>query len=177
MGGCSVNREACLWQSYLHSSVLLGVRPAGIKSRRGGRRPVAGTKEFQRPGWKWILICVSTPVCHPLFPLHCCPPSTGPCSPTPFPPYFVVLPWFIKSFLKAPGLSHQQHIGQSDSLSLCRHFNSSNVAHCCPCFYSYSCCSVPEVVSVFLRICCALFLGHYGNRHQNCHTCTPFPLL
>lgn len=177
MGGCSVNREACLWQSYLHSSVLLGVRPAGIKSRRGGRRPVAGTKEFQRPGWKWILICVSTPVCHPLFPLHCSPPSTGPCSPTPFPPYFVVLPWFIKSFLKAPGLSHQQHIGQSDSLSLCRYFNSSNVAQCFACFYSYSCCSVPEVVSLVLRICCALFLGHDGNLHHNCHTCTPFPLL
>lgn len=85
-GGCSVNREACLWQSYLHSSVLLGVRPAGIKARQGGRRPVAGTKEFQGPGWKWILICVSTLVCHPLFPLRFCPPSPGPCSATSFPP-------------------------------------------------------------------------------------------
>lgn len=35
-GGCSVNREACLWQSYLHCSVLLGVRPAGIRARQGG---------------------------------------------------------------------------------------------------------------------------------------------
>lgn len=85
-GGCSVNREACLWQSYLRSSVLLGVRLAGIKARRGGRRPVAGTKEFQGPVWKWILICVSTPVCHPLFPPHRCPPSTGPCSAPLFPP-------------------------------------------------------------------------------------------
>lgn len=122
-GGCSVNREACLWQSYLHCSVLLGVRPAGIRARQGGRRPVAGTKEFQGPGWKWILICVSTLVCHPLFPLHSLPSLSWPLQRNPVPPwYFVVLLWFIKSFLKAPSLSHQQHIGQSDSLSLCRHF-------------------------------------------------------
>lgn len=81
-GDWSVNREACLWQSYLPCSMLLGVRQPGIKAR-GKRRPVTGTKEFQGPHWKCILIRVAAPASLPLFPTR--PPSPGPHWATPFP--------------------------------------------------------------------------------------------
>lgn len=77
----SVNREACWWQCYLPCSALLGVRQAGIKARAKWR-PVTGTKEFQGPGWKWILIGVATAASQPLS--AACPPSIGPCWATPF---------------------------------------------------------------------------------------------
>lgn len=94
------------------------------------------------------------------------PPLCRPLQCNPVPPYFVALLWPIKSLLKAPGLSHQQHIGQSDSLPLCRTF----VAHCCPWLYSLSCCCVPEAVRVSLRMCCALFPGHHCDLHPSCRT-------
>lgn len=109
-----------------------------------------------------------SPLSSPLLPSLCRPLQCNP-----VPPYFVALLWSIKSFLKAPGLSHQQHIGQSDSLPLCRHFNSSmllTVARVC--IHCHA--AVPEVVSEFLRLCCALFLGHNCNLHHSCHT-APLP--
>lgn len=95
--------------------MLLGVRQAGINAR-GKRRPVTGTKEFQGSGWKWILIRVATPASLPLsLSLSLALPSLAPAGQTPSPWCFVVLLWLFKSFLKAPGLTQQQHIGQSDS--------------------------------------------------------------
>lgn len=101
MSGCyvrdwSVNREACLWQSYLPCSVLLGVRQAGIKAR-GKRRPVTGTKEFQGPGWKWIPIRVAAPASLPLSLLAL--PPLAPAGQPPSPWCFVVLLWLFKSLL------------------------------------------------------------------------------
>lgn len=86
----------------------------------------------------------------------------------PVPPHFVALLWSIKSFLKAPGLSHQQHIGQSDSL----HCADSLTLLCCSLLPMFA---VFLRSSVFLRICCALFLGHSCNLHHSCHTALLLP--
>lgn len=101
-------------RSLLGSGTLVAVTCTGRKAGRikaGGKwRPVSGTKEFQGPGWKWIPIRLATPAC-PSSP----PPPLAPAGQPPSPWCFVVLPWFFKSFLKAPGLTPQQHVGQFDS--------------------------------------------------------------
>lgn len=81
-----------------------------------------------------------SPLSSPLLPSLCWPLQCDP-----VPPDFVALLWSIKSFLKAPGLSHQQHRGRSDSLPLCRQLSSSVL----PMF------AVFLRLSLFLRICCS----------------------
>lgn len=108
-GDWSVNIEACLWQSYLPCTVLLGVRLAGIKAR-GEMETCDRNKGIPSPGLEMDTDQYShsmQPSPSPFFRLTLPPlaPAGQPCSPC----YFVVLFWLFKSFLKNTGLTQQQH--------------------------------------------------------------------
>lgn len=119
-------------------------------------------------------------------------PPLAPAGQPPSPWCFVVLLWLFKSFVKAPGLTQQQRIGQSDSTSnppplpIIAHIStlSSFLLHLCP-VCSPLLCPPSLLISALLmsslyvfslslllllrRVSCSL-LGHNHNPRHSCHT-------